>query len=182
LDDFLKSTFMDMFGDPVRNEKEPKRKLGDYISFITSGSRGWAKYYSDEGDVFLRINNIRYGYFKLDDLKYVNAPNNAEAKRTKIETNDLLISITADLGRTAVVTEQLNGSFINQHLALIRLKKEDINPLYLAWYFAMPFGRSVVLRKNRNAVKAGLNFDDIKAFDIVVPPLDIQNHFVAVVT
>jgi type I restriction enzyme S subunit len=32
-------------------------KSGELFSFVTSGSRGWAKYYSDKGAIFIRITN-----------------------------------------------------------------------------------------------------------------------------
>lgn len=181
LDELVKSTFLEMFGDPVMMLQQPKTKLNEFIIFLTSGSRGWAQYYSKIGAVFLRINNVRNACFKLDDIKYVSPPNNAEAIRTKVKTSDLLLSITADLGRTAVINENLNGAFISQHLALIRLNQERINPVFVAWYFVMPYGKSVVMKKNRVGVKAGLNFDDIRGFDIVTPPLSLQNQFAAII-
>ena len=47
LDDYLKSVFLDMFGDPVENEKKWKMgKLSDFTRHLTSGGRGWSKYYS----------------------------------------------------------------------------------------------------------------------------------------
>jgi type I restriction enzyme S subunit len=155
--------------------------LGDYILFLTSGSRGWAKYYAEAGDMFLRINNVRDAYLKLEDIIYVNPPNTAETIRTKVKANDLLLSITADLGRTAVVPQNLEGAFVNQHLAIIRLDNKRINPVFAAWFYAMPYGKSIVMRKNRNAVKAGLNFDDIKDFDIISPSLKQQNKFARIV-
>jgi type I restriction enzyme S subunit len=121
LDDFLKSTFLDMFGDPVCMKNKDLEPLGKHIKFLTSGSRGWAKYYADEGSVFLRINNVRDATLKLDDIVFVNPPDSAESIRTRTEENDLLLSITADLGRTGVVTKELAGAYINQHLALLRL-------------------------------------------------------------
>lgn len=60
-DQLTQSLFIDMFGDPVKNEKGwEKVKLGEILDFMTSGSRGWAKYYSEIGDVFLRIQNVGY--------------------------------------------------------------------------------------------------------------------------
>ncbi len=181
LDEFLKSTFLEMFGDPVSMRKQQKTKLNDFIIFLTSGSRGWAQYYTESGELFLRINNVRDGYLKLDDIIFVTPPDNAEAVRTKVKKDDLLLSITADLGRTAVVSKDIEGAFINQHLALIRLKQDEINPMFVAWYFAMPYGKSIVMKKNREAVKAGLNFDDIRSFEIVTPSITLQNKFAAIV-
>ena len=93
---------------------------------------------------------------------------------------DLLISITADLGRTSVVPKDFGEAYINQHLALIRLNK-NINPVYAAYFYNMPFGNNAIQRKNRAAVKAGLNFKDINSFPILIPPFPLQNQFAQIV-
>ncbi len=123
LDELLQSVFLDMFGDPVTNPKGWEEKtVGELEEFITSGSRGWAKYYSDDGDLFIRIQNLKKGVLDLSDTAFVQAPDSAEAKRTRVKAGDILVSITADLGRTAVVPEGIQKAHINQHLAILRLR------------------------------------------------------------
>ena len=176
---FLSSAFIDIFGDPILNKnKWEVSEFGNCIDFLTSGSRGWAKYYSEEGDLFIRIENIGRSTLFLDEnkLQYVKAPANTESKRTKIREGDLLISITADLGRSAVVPKLKHDAYINQHLALTRLKK-GINPIYITHLFSSQFGQSQFQAKNKGGVKAGLNFDDIKTLKIFLPPIDLQNRF-----
>ncbi|MDP4291364.1 MAG: restriction endonuclease subunit S [Bacteroidota bacterium] len=175
LDEYLKSTFLEMFGDNSKLDQ-----LGNNISYLTSGSRGWAKYYSDKGAKFLRIQNIGGGVIRTDNIIYVNPPNSAETERTRVIEGDLIISITADLGRTSVVPKNFGEGYINQHLALIRLNK-NINPIYAAYFYNMPFGNNAIQKKNRSAVKAGLNFNDIKSFPILIPPLELQNQFAHIV-
>jgi type I restriction enzyme S subunit len=103
-EDLLRSVFLEMFGNPVTNPKGWETKsLSEEIEFLTSGSRGWAEFYSDSGQKFIRIQNVRNGLLNFNEVQYVNPPDNREAARTKVRENDLLISITADLGRTAVV-------------------------------------------------------------------------------
>ena len=101
LDTLLQSTFLDMFGDPVANSMGWEvTSVGDEIDFLTSGSRGWAKYYAEDGDTFIRIQNLKDGQLDLGDIAFVNAPESAEARRTRVEPGDVLLSITADLART----------------------------------------------------------------------------------
>ena len=69
---------------------------------------------------------------------------------------------------------------LNQHLALIRLK-DTINPIYAAYFYSMPLGQSYIQKKNREGVKAGLNFNDIKSFPIYVPSKIFQNKFAQIV-
>lgn len=181
LDSLTKSLFLDLFGDPTSIfQKWPTKKLGELLDFLTSGSRGWAEHYSESGDLFLRIQNVRRDQLLLDDVAYVKAPQTAEAKRTRVQPGDVLFSITADLGRTAVVPDGLGTAYINQHLSILRTKA--LVPRFLSAYFATPSGERQVFGKNRQAVKAGLNFDDIRSFLIPVPPLDLQHEFARRIT
>lgn len=177
-DQFLRAVFLDVFGDPVSNPKGWEiTELNDLLFFLTSGSRGWAKYYRSSGDKFIRIQNVSKNKLLLDDLAYVNAPDGAEACRTKIQIGDVLLSITADLGRAAVVTEEISGGYINQHLALLRVNQNILNSRYLAAYLSSEAGIKQFQAKNKSAVKAGLNFTDIRTLNILLPPIDQQKKY-----
>ena len=182
LDNLVKARFVEMFGDPKTNPKNyPIHQLSEYIDYLTSGSRGWAQYCADDGpEWFITIKNVKDCRISVDNMQPVNAPDNAEAKRTKVQEGDLLISITADLGRTGVVTKAIaeHGAYINQHLTCIRLNKEFLNPLYVAYFMESPAGKEQFESKNQSAVKAGLNFNSINSLRLMVPPMDKQNAFV----
>lgn len=181
LDTLTQSIFLDMFGDYTTILKRwPTKKLGELLDFLTSGSRGWAEHYAESGDLFLRIQNVRRDELLLGDVTYVNAPDTGEAKRTRVEPGDVLLSITADLGRTATVPEGLGPAFINQHLSILRTKA--LVPRFLSAYLTSPVGQRQVSGRNRHAVKAGLNFDDIRSFVVPVPPTGLQQDFVRRVT
>lgn len=175
-DTYLQTVFLEMFGDPAKNTKGWEvRKLGQHLTFLTSGSRGWAEYYADSGELFLRIQNIGKGQLLLNDIAYVQAPDNAESRRTKVQAGDLIFSITADLGRVAVIPEKFPAAYINQHLALLRLK--DVEPIFMAHYFTTSRGHAQIIRLDREGVKSGLNFDDIRGLEFFLPPLSLQQKF-----
>lgn len=185
LDELVKSRFIEMFGDQKSNPNSyPISQLSEHIEFLTSGSRGWAQYCVDNGsEWFITIKNVKDCRISIDNMQPINAPDNAEAKRTKVQEGDLLISITADLGRTGVVTKEIadHGAYINQHLTCIRLNKEMLNPLYVAFFMESPAGKEQFESKNQSAVKAGLNFNSINSLRLLVPPMDEQNAFVGFV-
>ncbi|CAN5197626.1 hypothetical protein BH20VER2_BH20VER2_12020 [soil metagenome] len=181
LDSLTQSLFLDLFGDHTSIlTKWPTKKLGELLDFLTSGSRGWAEFYAESGDLFLRIQNVRYDELLLEDIAFVKTPDTAEAKRTRVLPGDVVLSITADLGRTAVVPEGIGPAFISQHLSILRTKA--VVPRFLSAYFASPVGRRQVSGRNRQAVKAGLNFDDIRSFVIPLPPIELQREFARRVT
>lgn len=184
LDELVKARFVEMFGDPMLNSKEwPMHQLSEYILFLTSGSRGWAQYFTEQGEYFITIKNVKNCRITLNDVQHIVPPNNAEAARTKVQEGDLLISITADLGRTGVVSKEIaeHGAYINQHLTCIRLDKSALNPLYVAYYMESEAGKTQFQAKNQNGVKAGLNFNAINSLRLFVPPLELQEKFTSFV-
>ena len=185
LDNLIKARFVELLGDPRQNPNGYEvHELSEYIEFLTSGSRGWAKYCVDDGkEWFITIKNVKDCKIATDNMQPVNAPDNAEAKRTRVQEGDLLISITADLGRTGVITKEIadHGAYINQHLTLIRLNQEYLEPLYVAYFMESTAGKEQFISKNQSAVKAGLNFNSINTLKLLVPPKDIQQEFLSFV-
>lgn len=183
LDDIIRSRFLERFGDPIINPFDyPIHELGDYIENLTSGSRGWARYYADDGNAwFITIKNVKNCKITVDNMQTINAPDNAEAKRTRVKEGDLLISITADLGRTGVVTKEIanKGSYINQHLSCIRLNRHALEPLYVAYFMESEAGKRQFKKENQSAVKAGINFKSIQSLKLMVPPLVRQEEFLS---
>ena len=119
----------------------------------------------------------------LDNIQHIVPPDNAEAKRTKVQEGDLLVSITADLGRTGIITKEIAeyGGYINQHLTCIRLNQQAVRPLYVAYYMESESGKEQFRSKNQNAVKAGLNFNAINTLKLTVPPTALQDEFITFV-
>ena len=101
-------------------------KIGPLCEYITSGSRGWAQYYSETGILFLRMGNLSRDSFdlRLDNLQRVNLPDNAEGTRTRVAENDLLFSITAEIGMLGLIPANFEEAYINQHVGLIRFLKD----------------------------------------------------------
>ncbi len=182
LEDLIKARFVEMFGDPVLNPNNyPVHQLSDYIEFLTSGSRGWAQYCVDDGaEWFITIKNVKDCRISVENIQPISVPDNAEARRTRVQEGDLLISITADLGRTGVVTKEIaeHGAYINQHLTCIRLNRGLLEPLYVAYFMESEAGKEQFASKNQSAVKAGLNFNSINTLRLLVPPKAKQKEFI----
>jgi len=151
-------------------------KLESVSDFITSGSRGWACYYSEDGAIFIRIGNLtrKHIHMRLDDVVYVNPPLTSEGKRTAVNAGDLLISITADLGIIAVIPDEFPEAYVNQHIALVRLNKSKIVPSFAGWFLAGYRGQSQFGKLNESGAKAGLNLPTVKS--LLVPRLDISEQ------
>ena len=150
--------------------------------YVTSGSRGWAKYYSEEGSVFLRMGNLEHYDVRLDleDIQRVSPPEGTEGIRTKVEAGDSLISITADVGMVAIVPEDFEEAYINQHVSLARPVITSMG-LYLAWLLSGDFAKEQFKSLQRGATKVGLGLDDIKAIQFGLPSLEEQKEIVRII-
>lgn len=157
-------------------EKETSTKL---FGYVTSGSRGWAQYYSDSGSVFIRMGNLDHGTVELDmeDIQYVNLPSKAEGQRSKLQKNDILISITADIGMIGLVRNADQDMYINQHIALARPTEEN-NAEFIAWYLVSDVGLKQMQSKQRGATKIGLGLDDIRNLKLLMPQVNEQAEIV----
>jgi type I restriction enzyme, S subunit len=150
------------------------------FSFVTSGSRGWAKYYSDSGATFIRIGNLDHDSISLDlsDIQHVSPPRGSEGTRTRVVPGDVLISITADVGMIGLVRDQVEEGYINQHISLARPVHGICIP-YLAWFLAASDGgQKQLFALQRGATKVGLGLDDIRNVNVPLPPLSEQRWIV----
>ena len=140
-----------------------KKSIREMSSIVTSGSRGWAKYYCDNGAKFIRIGNLTRNkiYIDLDDIQHVQLPDKAEGTRTKLAPNDVLVSITADLGNIGLVPNGIGEAYVNQHIAMIRFNNQMQGEFY-AWYLRSEYGQQDLLRNKRGGGKLGLGLDDIR--------------------
>ena len=140
-----------------------KKSIREMSSIVTSVSRGWAKYYCDNGAKFIRIGNLTRNkiYIDLDDIQHVQLPDKAEGTRTKLAPNDVLVSITADLGSIGLVPNGIGEAYVNQHIAMIRFNNQMQGEFY-AWYLRSEYGQQDLLRNKRGGGKLGLGLDDIR--------------------
>ncbi|WP_293827443.1 restriction endonuclease subunit S [uncultured Phascolarctobacterium sp.] len=165
----------------VSDESWEEKKGEDFFEYVTSGSRGWAKYYSDKGSIFVRMGNLNHGTIELDfsDIQYVELPDQVEGQRSKLQKNDILISITADVGMIGLVREDMDA-YINQHVALAR-PKDNLYAEFLAWYFVSDVGLKQMQNKQRGATKIGLGLKDIRSIILKIPSLPEQHEIVRLI-
>ena len=164
------------FGVP---EEWAKTTTDQVYGYVTSGSRGWAKYYSDDGPVFLRMGNLDHYDVSLDleDIQRVNPPDGVEGSRTRVQAGDSLISITADVGMVGIVPEGFEEAYINQHVSLARPVLPEMG-LYLAWLLSGDFSKEQFKALQRGATKVGLGLEDIKAIHFGLPSIEEQGEIV----
>jgi type I restriction enzyme S subunit len=109
------------------------------------------------------------------DNKFVKLPEeSAEGTRTRVRLNDILISITAELGKIGFINHDIGEAYVNQHVALVRIDDPAVNPRYLAHYLASQPERNRLNRLNDSGAKSGLSLQTISRFPVLLPSLPEQ--------
>jgi type I restriction enzyme S subunit len=141
------------------------------FDFVTSGSRGWAEYYSDDGALFFRITNLTRDTIepKLESIQNVTPPRGCEGERSKISKNDLLISITADLGSVCVANEEVSGGYVSQHVSLCRPNGNVASARWLGFYFLSDIAKEQFNGSGYGGTKIQLSLEDIRELWVVKP-------------
>ncbi|MBA4804796.1 MAG: restriction endonuclease subunit S [Brevundimonas sp.] len=142
------------------------------LVFLTSGSRGWAEHYADEGALFLRIGNLTRDRVDLDlaDIQRVAVPLGSEGERTRVQSGDVLFSITAFLGSVAVVPSELETAFVSQHVALARLAGGRLLPKWVAYVTLSCVGKTQLEMGGYGGTKIQLSLGDVGDLLMTVPP------------
>jgi len=159
------------------------RDIGELNPFVTSGSRGWAKYYADRGSAFLRITNLsrKSIYIDLADLKLVKLPSDDnEGLRTQLQDGDLLVSITADIGIIGYINSAIpKPAYINQHIALVRFDSTKADSKFLSYYLASEVPQRAYKATTDQGAKAGMNLGGVRKIKGLFPPIPEQRAIAA---
>ena len=98
-------------------------KLGE-VCDILNGYAFKSNQYTTSGVRIIRISNVQKGY--IEDKSPVYYPCDDEnVKKYELKQNDLLISLTGNVGRTALLEEKFLPAALNQRVSCIRLKEPD---------------------------------------------------------
>lgn len=179
-DQLAQSLFLEMFGDPVRNEKGWEVKAGEeYCSEITVGVViKPASYYVEEGVVALRSLNIKPNAFDLSNLVYFSKESHStQLKKSILNESDIVIVRTGNTGTAAVIPESLSNSNCID-LIIVRPNKMIVNPKYITYLINSKPGKKLVSGKEVGGIQKHFNIGSFKKLLLPIPPKEIQDQFV----
>lgn len=182
LDQLVKSRFIEMFGDPKTNPmKWDMVTIGDIATDVRYGTSRPA---TEDGKYpYLRMNNLTYeGYLDLKDLKYIDIPDN-EVEKCVVRYGDVLFNRTNSVelvGKTCVYDLDYDTIIAGY---IIRVRIDDrILPIVFSNYLNSKVLKEQLRSMAKGAVnQANINAQELKSIPIYLPPIDLQNEFVAFV-
>ena len=136
-----------------------------------------SKYFASTGVPVLKINNITdTGKLDLSDLIYLNSEQaGILSKKYSVIPGDVVTAAQASIGRTAIVTQDVGGAIISQHLIRIAVDHKVCSPEWLHACFQTPLVIKQMYSVVQGGTRAGLNTNDVKKIRIPIPPREIQD-------
>ena len=133
----------------------------------------------------MRVANVQDGHFILDEIKTI-AVTETEIKRYLLKHGDVLLTEGGDpdkLGRGSVWEEQIENCIHQNHIFRVRvLNVKKLNPYYLSSLISSIYGKAYFLKAAKQTTGiASINSTQLKKFPLVLPPINLQNKFVAIV-
>ena len=182
LDNLIKARFVEMFGNPVTNEKRWKQKLlGEITAKIGSGAtpKGGKSAYQENGITLIRSMNVHNGMFEYKELAHISDEQATKLDNVAIEENDVLLNITgASVARSCVVPSKILPARVNQHVCIIRCKEciipEFLNKLLIDDnYQELLWGIA-----GAGATREAITKQQVESLQIIMPPVELQNQFI----
>lgn len=181
LDDLIKARFVEMFGNPVINEKRWRQKsLGEITTKIGSGAtpKGGKGAYQEEGITLIRSMNVHNGLFEYKELAHISDEQATKLDNVVIEENDVLLNITgASVARSCVVPSKILPARVNQHVCIIRCKK-CINPEFLNKLLIDDNYQDLLWSiAGAGATREAITKQQVENLQIIMPPIELQIEF-----
>ena len=180
LDLLVKSRFVEMFGDPIRNERNwPMVEIGD-IAEIRIGPFGSLLHKEDYikgGHALVNPSHIIDSQICVDENLTVSDEKYAELEPYHLKINDIVLGRRGEMGRCAVVHEE--GLLCGTGSLIIRPKKE-MKPYFLQSIISNPAYKKIIEDKSVGVTMMNLNVPIVSKLTVPKLPLPLQEQFIGI--
>ena len=177
LDELVKVRFVEMF----ENNLWPNTSLNDICSEIVDCPHSTPKYEGNLEHPAIRTTEIKKGYIDWDSMKYVSEEEyQKRIKSLKPVPGDIVYGREGTYGNAAIIPDGYEFC-LGQRVMLFRPNKTKCISAYVLYAILSDHVKRQADEKNVGATVPHVNVADAKQFDVVLPPLSIQNQFAAFV-
>lgn len=180
-DDFLKSVFLEMFGDLSKNDRGwPTALLRKHIQHSNNGLSRRRKVLENVGQIVLRIQDIKANSIDFGQCNRI-ALDDKEKSRFELAAGDILfVRVNGNreyVGRCTVFRGYSEPVYHNDHI--IRLKMDDaVDPEFLSFLFNLDMGRQLLSSAIKtSAGQYTISQDGINELRLPCPPSELQRRF-----
>ena len=165
-------------GEARRDSQYPMIELGK-VAKILNGYAFKSKNYTGEGIRVIRITNVQKGRIVDNDPKFYPRDTEEPISKYLLKENDLLISLTGNVGRIGALQKRLLPAALNQRVACLRPIDEAAVPEYIFYLLNSDSFEDDCLKYSDGLAQKNLSTVWLSKYAIPLPPLEVQREIVA---
>ncbi len=182
-DQFLRSVFLDMFGDPVTNPKGWEViKLGSCCRF-QGGFAFKSEDYCDSGIPLVKITNVHFENIDWSDVSYVPADFLDTKAEFALKDEDLVMAMTRPIIKSlnavkvVEVKEMDLPCLLNQRVGRFIDYENSFKKHFLKYLLYSDFFMNEVEKLCSVALQPNISSKQIEAITCYIPPIELQDEF-----
>lgn len=131
----------------------------------------------NDGIELIRVCDINDGEVDLNHLRKISKEIDIQYKRSKVQKNDILVTIVGAIGRIGIVREDIN---VNIARAVARVSPECklIKPMFLHIWLSSPVMQTWLVQSSKEVARKTLNLKDLKEAFVPLPSIEEQHEIV----
>jgi type I restriction enzyme S subunit len=183
LDEYLKSTFLEMFGDPVKNEKGWEKIVFEGIVAkdcpLTYGIVQPGEEYK-EGVPVIRPVDLTQSFVYRKGLKLIDPKISNQFKRTILKGGEILMCVRGTTGIVSIASKELMGCNVTRGIVPIWFDS-NYNSLFAFELIKTKAINNLIQELTYGATLKQINLSDLRKIKIINPPLKLQTQFAQIV-
>lgn len=177
-DELAQSLFLDMFGDPVTNPKGwAESSLSDLSRNLITYGIVQAGPEVESGVPFIKTGDIKNGEIMVGQLRKTSNEIAGKYERSKCAAGDIVMSIRATVGTTAVVPPELDGVNLTQGTARISPNPDVVEQAFLLHALRSNGFQTKIEGETKGATFREITLGRLRALSLMRPPKEIQLQF-----
>lgn len=179
LDGMVQARFVEMFGDPIINNRGWRESTIGEDCFVTKlAGFEYSKYikYDNVGDVVMvKAQNVKNGTLNRKDLSFISNEVSDALPRSQLLPGDVVMTyVGANIGDVALIDDKYKYH-LAPNVAKIRVDDKVYNPVY--FMYMLMFLNSYIVKNSADTAKAALGMERIRKLKVFIPTYDLQNQF-----
>ena len=148
-------------------------RLGD-VCEILNGYAFKSDKYVDSGIRVIRITNVQKGFIEDNSPAFYPITEKETLKDYELYENDLLISLTGNVGRVALLSKEMLPAALNQRVGCIRIRDKNLLISYLFTFLNSDKFESDCIYSARGIAQKNMSTEWLKNYFIPLPPIEVQ--------
>mgnify|MGYP001629469984 CR=1 FL=1 len=187
LQNIIKSQFVEMFGDPILNNKKLECTQMPSVCEIIDGDRGknypkGEEFFEDEYCLFLNAKNVTSTGFSFDNCMFITKEKDKVLRNGKLQRGDIVLTTRGTIGNLAFYTKDIpyENVRINSGMVILRMKKNIVNEIFFIEQFKMQL-ENIKNKIANGSAQPQLPITKMNGINVLTPPIELQNQFAEIV-